>query len=88
MRSMSDHDELSLYKQNKIKAMGFLHPLLNYLPSYRIDLKKKQNNIIYSIERKPAWTDRIFYRVTNKDCRLTLVDDKYTSAYIKGTDHM
>ena len=48
MRNMRDHDELKLYNQNKIKAMGFKHPILNYLPSYRIDLKKKANDIVYS----------------------------------------
>ena len=72
MKSMRDHDELKLYRENKITAMGYKHPVLNYLPSYRIDLKKKAANIIYSKERKPAWTDRMFYKVNNPNCKIEI----------------
>ena len=89
MEDMRGKDEIQLYKQNKIIQDGFKHPELDYLPSYRIDLKKDHKKVEYSKERKPAWTDRIFYKVNNEEkCKLSVKGDKYTSDYIKGTDHM
>lgn len=92
MKSESNQKRIEEYQQSdevkkelhSVLGVKFLEGELPSLPTYKV--KKGSNEPKYKENRRPSWTDRIFFHV--KDKSLKIKNTKTDSFYIPQSDHL
>lgn len=79
-----ESDEVKLGDKHDILGVVFKEGRLPVLPSYKV--KAGQEEAIYKKNRRPSWTDRIFFHARSNEVRIRNTSLK--TSYIPQSDHL
>lgn len=85
-QTLLKYDQLTKLRSLKTAFNGFKEAPINFRPTYKFD--PKTDNYDIKSQRKPAWTDRIIWKLSKEDSFLKVKASSYQShPYLRQSDH-